>query len=225
MGKSQTGRQGSAGRMTGWTSLMGLFLLGPAWLFHEGGSARGATGPLQFPESCLISCTITSHGQTLLCQHANSQPTVKSKCTSWLQQLAPTSKEEMTSRYTTQLGPAQIRQTGGQRQLGAHDLVASGLWCCVWGLCPLVPGPWLEPRFCLLCCPWLASALRCPGALSTQAGPKHPSHAAPRSLRPTGFLAHAHPCVSGWFHSSRLPPGGRSLAGGSRQRTLTVAEP
>lgn len=132
--------------------------LGPAWLLHEGGSARGATGSLQLPESCLISCTVTSHGQTLPCQHANSQPTVKSKCTSWLQQLAPTSKEEMTSQYTTQLGPAQIRQTGGQRQLGAHDLVASGLRCCVWGLCPLVPGPWLEPRFCLLRCPWLASA-------------------------------------------------------------------
>ena len=40
-GKSQAGGQGSAGWTTGWTSLTGLFLLGPAWWLHEGGSARG----------------------------------------------------------------------------------------------------------------------------------------------------------------------------------------
>lgn len=89
-----------------------------------------------------------------------------------IQQLAPTSKREMTSRYTTQLGPAQIHQTGGQRQLGADDLVASGLRRYVQGLCPLVPGPWLEPGFRRLRWPWLPSdPLNVLEALSTQAGP------------------------------------------------------
>lgn len=101
-----------------------------------------------------------------------------------IQQLAPTSKREMTSGYTTQLGPAQIHQTGGRRQLGADDLVASGLRRYVRGLCPLVPEPWLEPGFRLLRCPWLPSdPLNVLEALSTQAGPW--------SLRPTGFLVHA----------------------------------
>lgn len=126
-----------------------------------------------------------------------------------IQQLAPTSKKEMTSRYTTQLGPAQIHQTGGQRQLGVDDLVASGLRRCVRWLCPLVLGPWLEPGFWRLRCPWLPSdPLKALEALSRKLGPGAFAPQAslftltPVFLLAPQFMSPARRALTGWRHQA-----------------------
>ena len=82
-GKARPGTRGGVG-LAGWTSLMGQFLLRPAWPLREGGSAWGCYGAPA--ASRITSYQLHSNlawPDSGVCQHANSQPTVKSKCKSW----------------------------------------------------------------------------------------------------------------------------------------------